>query len=185
MASASSRARSKPPWRAIPAVALATVVAREDRPGNKQLVGYVVAFTPGESLDPADLRRELAGQLPVYMVPAAIVVLDALPLTVNGKLDRKALPARVHRHHQPRPALPQEEVLAGLFAEVLGQGRVSVDDSFFALERQHKRPSTGQPLQEWFDDRPRSPSTIRPWPNWRPYTRTPFQIRCRTFLSVL
>ena len=79
--------------------------------------------------------RRLGAALPDYMVPSAIVVLERLPLTANGKLDRRALPA-------PGPAVglslrgprtPQEEVLCGLFAEVLGVARVGIDDNFFAL----------------------------------------------------
>ena len=75
-----------------PAVAQAVVVPRDDGPSGKQLVAYVVAERGG-SPEVADLRRHVAAQLPEYMVPAAFVVLDALPLTQSGKLDRRELPA--------------------------------------------------------------------------------------------
>ena len=108
----------------------AVVIAREDRPGDKRLVGYITGS--GES---AEMRRMLAKKLPAYMVPAAVVVLDTLPLTVNGKLDRRRLPApeyvNAERYRAPSNAI--EEVIAGIFAQVLGVDRVGVDDSFFDL----------------------------------------------------
>ena len=108
----------------------AVVIAREDRPGDKRLVGYVTG-----TADPAEARAQLSERLPGYMVPAAVVVLDALPLTVNGKLDTRALPAPEYadaeRYRAPASAI--EEVLAGIYAEVLGLDRVGVDDSFFEL----------------------------------------------------
>ncbi|KUI06069.1 non-ribosomal peptide synthetase [Mycobacterium sp. IS-3022] len=108
----------------------AVVIAREDRPGDKRLVGYVTG-----ALDPVAVRAKLAERLPVYMVPTAVVVLDAVPLTVNGKIDTRALPAPeyadVDRYRAPASAV--EEVLAGIYAQVLGLERVGVDDSFFEL----------------------------------------------------
>jgi glycopeptidolipid biosynthesis protein len=108
----------------------AVVIAREDRQGDKRLVGYLTG-----TADPAVARATVAEQLPPYMVPSAIMVLDAWPLTVNGKLDVGALPApeyeRVDRHRPPANAM--EELVAGIFAEVLDLDRVSVDASFFDL----------------------------------------------------
>ena len=108
----------------------AAVIAREDRPGDKRLVGYVTG-----PADPATVRATLAERLPTYMVPAAVVVLEALPLTVNGKLDTRALPAPEYQDadHYRAPADAVEEILAGIYAQVLGVERVGVDDSFFDL----------------------------------------------------
>jgi amino acid adenylation domain-containing protein len=114
-------------------VAAAVVVAREDEPGQKQLVGYVVA-AEGRRVDAAQLKAELRRSLPEYMVPAAIVVLEALPRTPSGKVDRKALPAPEFTLAPSRAArTPAEEILCGLFAEVLGLERVGVEDNFFHL----------------------------------------------------
>src|ERR1700751_3999647 len=89
----------------------AVVIAREDRPGDKRLVGYVTG-----TADPAGVRARLAERLPAYMVPAAVVVIDALPLTPNGKLDTRALPAPEYadadRYRAPANAV--EEILAGI-----------------------------------------------------------------------
>ncbi|NPC83010.1 non-ribosomal peptide synthase/polyketide synthase, partial [Pyxidicoccus fallax] len=116
-----------------PEVQGAVAVLREDRPGDKRLVGYVVA---PESLDMATLRAFLQQRLPEYMVPSALVRLDALPLTPNGKVDRKALPApelTPSRAGYVAPRTPTEERLAALWAETLGLERVGAEDDFFEL----------------------------------------------------
>ncbi|WP_410660554.1 amino acid adenylation domain-containing protein [Amycolatopsis sp. lyj-112] len=115
-----------------PAVGQVAVVVREDEPGARRLVGYVV---PEGDEPPADLREFVAKAVPSHMVPAAFVVLDRLPLTVNGKLDRKALPAPDFEKAVPgrSPRNDTERILSDVFAEVLGVRRVGIDDSFFDL----------------------------------------------------
>ncbi|WP_207933320.1 non-ribosomal peptide synthetase [Actinomadura sp. GC306] len=121
-----------------PAVAHAAVVADASGPGGvKRLAGYVVP----ETWPPADpgalaaaLRAHLKERLPDYMVPAALLPVERLPLTVNGKLDVRALPApEVTAAASRPPRTPAEEALCGLFAELLGVDRVGIDDDFFDL----------------------------------------------------
>lgn len=115
-----------------PDVTQAVATVREDRPGDKRLVSYVV----GGDIDPAHVKKQCATQLPDYMVPTAVMVLDALPVNSNGKLDRSSLPAPAltdagDGSRGPRNA--HEEALCQLFAEVLGVPKVGVDDNFFDL----------------------------------------------------
>ncbi|WP_433757331.1 amino acid adenylation domain-containing protein [Nocardia sp. CA-135398] len=98
-----------------------------------QLVGYVVP-RPGQQVEAQELRTAVAEVLPAYMVPAAIVVLDAFPLNTSGKLDRKALPAPTFTAREFRaPITPTQEIVAAVFAEVLGIERVGLDDDYFEL----------------------------------------------------
>ncbi|WP_219536740.1 non-ribosomal peptide synthetase [Nonomuraea guangzhouensis] len=113
-----------------PDVEQAAVIVREDRPGDRRIVAYVV----GREVEAARLREFVAGVLPAYMVPSAFVALEALPLSPNRKVDRRALPAPVYVSEPGRAARgPREEIVCGLFAEVLGVARVGVDDNFFEL----------------------------------------------------
>jgi amino acid adenylation domain-containing protein len=113
------------------------VVARALGAGDHQLLAYVTP-APGAALDVGDLRRHLTGTLPAYMVPAHITVLDALPITTNGKADTAALPAPddPRRHTDATHVAPRtitEQVAATVWSEVLGLDRVGVTDSFFEL----------------------------------------------------
>ena len=110
------------------------VIAREDSPGDKRLAAYYIA---GANIRPEALRAHLLASLPEYMVPAAYVRLDRMPLTHNGKLDRKALPAPDSRAYAldayEAPAGPVEEKLARIWAGVLGLDRISRNANFFDL----------------------------------------------------
>jgi hypothetical protein len=118
----------------------AVVIAREDAPGEKQLVAYVVARYPEGSeilLSAEVLRAYLKPMLPEYMVPSAFVRLEQLPLTTNGKLDRRALPAPElgdysSRQYEP-PQGKTEGILAGIWQQLLHVERVGRSDSFFGL----------------------------------------------------
>ncbi|WP_430738976.1 amino acid adenylation domain-containing protein [Streptomyces aureocirculatus] len=136
---------------AHPRVRQAVVVAHEAEGRGKQLVGYVVAVPDEDSHEAergsgtghlalaagfgaAELRAFAAAQLPEFMVPGVVMVIDEVPLTPNGKVDKKALPEPEFRGAAYRaPATPVEEALAEAFAEVLSAGRVGVDDDFLAL----------------------------------------------------
>ncbi|WP_415823561.1 condensation domain-containing protein, partial [Mycobacterium basiliense] len=115
---------------ALEGVQHATVIARQDHPGEQRLVGYITG-----TADPAKLRAALGQQLPPYMVPAAVVTLQTWPLTVNGKLDKHALPPPEYTTTDTyqAPTGPVEETLARIYARVLGLQRVSVQESFFDL----------------------------------------------------
>ncbi|MCI0590250.1 MAG: AMP-binding protein, partial [Gammaproteobacteria bacterium] len=120
---------------AHPDVKEAVVVAREDSPGDKRLVAYVVGREAVPTVE--RLRVHLKAVLPEYMVPSAFVFLDAFPLTPNGKADRRALPVpdvgRQLAHQYVSPRTPTEETLVHIWAEVLGLERIGIHDNFFDL----------------------------------------------------
>ena len=132
---------------AHPQVREAVVVAREDTPGRRRLVAYAAisgisggaaAAAGGERPTAAALTAHLRQRLPDHMVPEACVLLDALPLTANGKVDRRALPAPERRRAGDAPAFtaprdPVEELVAGIWSEVLGVEPIGIDDRFFDL----------------------------------------------------
>ncbi|MFB6824053.1 amino acid adenylation domain-containing protein [Streptomyces virginiae] len=148
-----------------PQVGHAAVVVREDTPGEQRLVAYVVP-AEGGVVEQAELRGALAARLPAYMLPSAIVSLGALPMTPNGKLDRRALPAPpeegVLRAEFAAPATATEELAAAVWGEVLSTGRIGRHDDFFALgghslratrvvSRLGARLGTGVPLRLLFE----------------------------------
>jgi amino acid adenylation domain-containing protein len=121
----------------FPSVQSCVVLAREDTPGEKQLVGYIVA-REAEPPTAEDLKIFLKDRLPEYMIPAKFVYLDSFPLTHNGKIDRKALPAPVHEdartdHDSGRPRTATEEVLASIWMKMFKIENVSIYDDFFDL----------------------------------------------------
>lgn len=120
-----------------PSVRETVVLAREDSPGDKRLVAYIVP-APGQNPTSSELRRFLKEKLPEYMVPSAFVMLEKMPLTPNGKVDRQALPAPETSRSGLEtayiaPSTPTEEVLARIWAQVLGLEQIGISDNFFEL----------------------------------------------------
>ncbi|MDN3358159.1 non-ribosomal peptide synthetase [Actinomadura sp. DC4] len=120
---------------AHPSVARSVVVPYEPVTGDTRLAAYVVPADGGAPPDAGELRRHLTGLLPDYMVPSAVTTIETLPLTGNGKLDRKALPAPAAGPAAPAraPRTADEEILCGIFAKVIGLPEVGVDDDFFLI----------------------------------------------------
>src|SRR5205807_1924547 len=138
MCSMSSCSRCRWGWRQAQ-VGEAVVVGRAEASEEKRLVAYVVPQAQdGTAPNVSELRRYLKEQLPDYMVPAAFVLLAELPLTSNGKLDRPALPIPDQSHLSCEqlyiePSTVTEEILAGIWSEVLHLEQVSIEDNFFEL----------------------------------------------------
>jgi hypothetical protein len=114
----------------------ALVVAREDKPGDQRLVAYLVIEKPAPLVE--ELRHLLKAQLPAYMIPATFVFLEKLPLTSNGKIDRRALPAPGTKAEEGTigfvaPRLKLERIVAGLWRELLGVEQVGLHDNFFDM----------------------------------------------------
>ena len=119
-----------------PAVRETVVIVREDSPGDKRLVAYLVSRGPAVSV--SEFRKFLTTKLPEYMVPSTFVFLDILPLTPNGKIDRRALPPPESTRPELEqafiaPRTPEEEIIAGVWREVLGLEYMGIHDNFFAL----------------------------------------------------
>ncbi|MES5816918.1 amino acid adenylation domain-containing protein [Streptomyces sp. RG80] len=120
-----------------PGLAQVTVVVREDRPGGRRIVAYAVPADGAARPTAAELREYLASVLPRYMLPAAFVLLDALPLNSSGKLDRSRLPVPQTGADDPAaparraPLSPRQETLREIFAELLGAPAIGIDDNFF------------------------------------------------------
>ena len=124
--------------RSHPSVSSCVVIAREEESGERRLVGYVVSAAGEPQAKISELRRYLGEKLPEYMIPAVFIELDELPLTVNGKVDRRALPAPTGERLLPEqefaaPRSRVEEYLAQIWSEVLGVDKVGIHDNFFAL----------------------------------------------------
>ncbi|BAZ54101.1 amino acid adenylation domain protein [Nostoc sp. NIES-4103] len=119
-----------------PDVQVNVIVVREDKPGYKSLVAYIVSKSQPD-INTSELRAFLQEKLPIYMLPTAFIILDKLPLTPNGKVDRKALPAPdkitgLEASFVP-PSTPEEQIIADILADVLGQEKIGIYDNFFNL----------------------------------------------------
>src|SRR5262249_13794149 len=150
--------------REAPCVRDAAAMVREEIAGDKRLIGYVV-WREGEIGDAGELRNYLKQRLPDYMLPSALVALERLPLTANGKVDRKALPAPEGRQEEVPYLAPRtlmEEMVARIWAEALRVERVGVHDNFFDLgghslmatsmiSRVRSEIGIGMPLQSVFE----------------------------------